>query len=345
MQLGRLCRLAFAIVIYSGASRLLAQVVRLPAVVPAQESYPGRLVSHPRPFGGAWGCPTDGRAAQLLQAPGEPALPEHPERPPDARPGMFQKLILDGEWITRSGNDGFGLSSMQLKTVLALPIPSREYPLIVTPGFGVYDLDGPEGHDLPSRVYDAYTQFRWMRRLSPRFGIDLSVTPGVFSDFQQSNDDNFRVTGHGAAAWDWTPATKIVLGAAYINRRTTEMLPICGVIWTPHDDAKFELVFPHPRIARRIYTFGAWTEDVQDWVYVAGELGGGIWAIERATGLGDVIDYTDYRVFLGVERRVIGGLDARLEVGYVFGRELRYDSPTPDLEPDDTIMLRGGLTY
>lgn len=258
---------------------------------------------------------------------------------------MFQKLIFDGEWLARGGNNGFGLSNMQLRTVLALPIPSREYPLIITPGFAVYDLDGPESQDLPPQVYDAYIQFRWMRRLSPRLGIDLAVTPGVFSDFQQSNDDSFRITGHGVAAWDWTPALKIVLGAAYIDRRTTDVLPVCGAIWTPHDDARFELVFPHPRIARRIYLFGAYSEDVQDWIYVAGELGGGTWAIERTTGLGDVIDYTDYRVFLGMERKVIGGPDARVEVGYVFGRELRSDGPTPDLEPADTIMLRGGLTY
>lgn len=355
----RLSRPVLAMVVWLAASPLAAQVVRLPAVVPPEESPPGhwvqradgppaaRLASHPD------------SPAELVQAPGETSPPDQPELPPDARPGMFQKLIFDGEWLAGGGDDGFGFSGMQLRTILALPVPSRDYPLIITPGFAVHYLDGPAGWgtdraptrsvgrrwSLPPRVYDAYVQFRWMRRLGPRLGIDLAVTPGVYSDFHQGSDDQLRITGHGAAAWTATPALKIVLGAAYVDRMKTDVLPVCGLIWTPHDDLKFDLVFPHPRVGRRIYTFGAWSDEVQDWLYLAGEFGGGIWAIERTGGTPDEVDYTDFRLILGIERKVIGGLDARLEVGYVFGREIRCASASPDFEPADTVMLRGGLTY
>lgn len=343
--------------LWFGASPLAGQVVRLPAVVPSEKSPAGRLVLHPRPFGGASECPTDGSSAELLQAPGEPSLPDQPQLPPDARPGMFQKLIFDGQWLPEGSSDGLGVASLQLKTVLALPVPSREYPLLITPGFAVHCFDGPStgrrhgpphgwaDRDLPPRVYDAYAQFRWMRRLGPRWGIDLAVTPGVFSDFEQGSDDSFRITGHGVAAWSYTPDLKFVLGAAYVDRIKTEVLPVCGLIWTPHEEVKFELVFPHPRIAHRIYTFGAYTDDVQDWLYLAGEFGGGIWAVERTSGAVDRFDYTDFRVVLGLERKVLGGLDGRLEVGYVFGREIRYASGTWGLEPPDTVMLRGGVRY
>lgn len=57
MQIGRSCRVGFVLLALWGASPLLAQVIRLPAVMPAQELYPGQLVSHP------------GSAAQVLQAP------------------------------------------------------------------------------------------------------------------------------------------------------------------------------------------------------------------------------------------------------------------------------------
>ncbi len=314
------------------AATASAQVVRLPTVAPEDSSYPGSLVSHP------------GSAAELLQAPGNTGLPEQSERPADARPGMFQKLITSGEWLAGSG-DNFGSSRLEMKSILALPIPSREYPLIVTPGFAVRYFDGPASRDLPPRVYDAYAQFRWMRRLGGRWGIDLAITPGAFGDFEQSNDDTFRLTGHGVAAWTWTPTTKLVLGAAYIDRFSTAVLPVCGIIWNPHDDAKYELVFPHPRIARRIYWFGAYGETVQDWIYLAGELGGGTWAIRRTSGASDLVDYTDYRLFLGVERKILFGVDWRLEVGYVFGRKLRYQSPTPELRPNGTFMVRAQMTY
>jgi hypothetical protein len=328
-----------------GVSPLAAQVVRLPAVVDQQQAPAGRLVSHAD------------SAGEPLPAPAETTPPDQPELPPGARPGMFQKLIFDGQWLPRGGSDGLGLSSMELKTVLALPIPSRQYPLIITPGFAVYYFDLPSlgqvevlpdlqaRPDVPPRVYDAYAQIRWMCRLGPRWGIDLAVTPGVFSDFHQSTDDNLRVTGHGVAAWSCTPKLKIVLGVAYVDRISTDLLPVSGLIWTPDDDLNFELVFPYPRIARRIYTFGAGADDVQDWLYLAGEFGGGIWAIERTSGAADKLDYTDFRVILGLERKVIGGLGGRLEVAYVFGREIRYASGSPGLEPADTLMLRGGVTY
>jgi hypothetical protein len=343
MRLGR-DRLLMLVVVLLGVRPLCAQVVRLPAIEaagpvgpfgdPSEMSHPweGQLVSYP------------GSAAQLLQAPGELDLPEQPHRPPDARPGMFQKLIFTGAWLARGPGDDFGTSDLELKSVLALPIPSREYPLIVTPGFGVHYLDGPISRDLPARVYDAYGQIRWMRRLGPQLGIDLAVTQGVFSDFEHGDGTGYRITGHGVAAWTCRPTLKIVLGAAYIDRFSTDVLPVCGLVWTPHDDVKFDLVFPHPRIARRIYLSGLYDDDVQDWLYVAGELGGGTWAIAQG-GDSQMIDYTDYRLFLGIQRKVLGGLDTHLEIGYVFQRKIRFETATPEFRPGDTVMLRGGLTY
>ncbi len=315
------------------ASPALAQVVRLPAVEPREQPYPGRLVSHPD------------SSAELLQAPGQVEQAPEPELPRDARPGMFQMLIFDGTWLAAGGSRGLGISDLQLRCVLALPLPSRESPLIITPGFAVHYLDRPAGVDLPPQLYDAYTQFRWMSRLSPRLGVDLAVTPGVFSDFRQSSGDALRITGHGIGAWTINPNLKMVLGASYLDRPDIEVLPIGGLIWTPHGDVRLELIFPHPRIARRVYFCGAHGDDVQDWAYIAAEFGGDAWAIALTGGGNDILLLRDYRIIFGVERKVIGGLDARLEMGYVFGRKIQYTGATPDFEPTNTVMLRGGLTY
>ena len=42
---------------------------------------------------------------------------------------------------------------------------------------------------------------------------------------------------------------------------------------------------------------------------------------------------SDYRSIFGMERKVLGGLSSRFEVGYVFGRRIRYSSDTPDFHP------------
>jgi len=286
-------------------------------------------------------------SSDILPLPGEqrPALMElqqEPDLPPGVRSGIFQKLIFDGGYFARGGGaKGLGGDEISLKAIFGFPCPTRKSPLVVTPGFAVRYIDGPLSPDLPPRVYDAYMQFRWLNQATPRLGIDLAITPGVYSDFQQSNDEAFRLTCHGAAMWTYGPRWKIVLGAAYINRLDVDVIPIGGLIWTPNEVIKVEALFPRPRIATRFRYFG----DVEWWSYLAGEFGGETWAVRRADGSDDLVNYRDWRVILGVERKVIHGLDTRLEVAYVFGREIQYRSATPDFTPHGTVMVRGGVTY
>ena len=206
-------------------------------------------------------------------------------------------------WLPRggAGGDGFEFDSLELKTVLGLPCPTRAFPLLITPGFAVHFLNGPNSVALPPEVYDAYTEFRWLGHLTPRWGFDVAVTPGVASDFRQDSGHAVRITGHGIAAWTLTPVPApptvptlmLVLGADYLDRTDVPLLPVAGLVWTPNDDTKFELVFPQPKISRRVYWSGISKEDVQDWVYLGGELGGGTWAIRRADGQNDLLNYRD----------------------------------------------------
>jgi len=280
--------------------------------------------------------------------------------PPGARQGIFQKLTLEGAWLPRMGDRGVGMNDVKLQTVLAVPFPTIRSPLLIVPGFEVHYLDGPRGghhRDLPPRLYDAYIQFRWLRPVTDRLALDLSFTPGYFSDFEQSSDAAMRYSGHAFAAWDWTPRLKLIVGAVYIDRDDVGVLPGAGLIWKPHDDLSIEALFPRPRIARRIrmldFYFPAYRmipsggkpPEVEHWLYAAGELGGGLWAIERSDGTADELNYRDFRIILGLERKVPGGLGSYFEVAYVLGRKFQYGSNTPDFEPADTLMLRGGVTY
>lgn len=328
-----------------------AQVTRLPAVDLTPSPYPGQQASYPDA--------TD----EIFQAPGSPSLPLNlqpptyesltpgieipaaPAGPPGARAGVFQKLMFDGAWIPRLGEGGFGMSEMQLRTVLAFPFPTRESPLLITPGFGVHYLDGPADPDMPPRLYDAFCQFRWLVPVTDRLGFDLAFRPGYFSDFEQSSDLAVRYGGHILAAWDWTPQAKIILGAAYVDRKDINVLPAAGLIWKPHEELVVELLFPRPRIARRIFLPWDYAEGIENWLYVAGESGGGTWAIRRADQSNDLVNYRDFRVILGAERKVEGGLNTWLEVAYLFGRKIEYDSATLDFDPADSLMVRGGVSY
>ncbi len=347
------------------ASRASGQVHRLPSVMPASEAYVARALSHPdspaelpQPVP-EFLFPNPSRADSPWEVPGshdrvflgeietscDSALQINPDRPPDARDGCLQKLTLTSNWLAAGGSQGLGIVEMDLRTVLAVPCPTRDSPLIITPGYGISAYQWSGVRDLPSSLHSVYVQFRWMRRFNPRLAIDLAVSPGVFSDFQQGADEMIRVPGHGAVIWTLTPTAKLVGGVGRFDRLDVDVLPIGGIIWTPNEDTKFEILFPKPKLARRINWFGTSSCDVSDWIYIAGEFGGSTWAIQRASGANDVLNYRDYRLILGLERKAIGTMDYRFEVGYVFGRELEYASATPKVEPSDTVMVRGGMTY
>ncbi|MGA7702747.1 MAG: hypothetical protein WCB27_24390 [Thermoguttaceae bacterium] len=315
------------------------EVIRLPAVVPEEQDPPGQLVSHPNSSAQILQSPGDGDVAPATPQPGEPRLP------PGVRNGFFQKALFDATWLAPGGTNGMGDDNLQLQSIFALPCPTVNSPLVITPGCAVDLLQGPKGADLPPRLYQSYFDFRWLSQVTPTLGLDLAITPGVFSDFDQESGKAFRLQGHGAAAWTCNETTKLVAGAAYLDRPDVELIAIGGVVWTPTADVKFDLIFPHPKISRRIYWTGQNGDDVQDWVYIAGEFNGDAWAIRRSDGLDDQVVISDYRLVLGTERRITGGLTSRFEIGYVFGRRIKYTSDTPDFHPSDTVMLRGGLTY
>ncbi len=347
------CSLAVAASMAAAAS---AEVVRLPAVMPATDvlptpSYTAKgldLAMRPEQHFD----PTVRELDFTLPPPGvplgqpEPVMVPPPwKTPPDARSGMFQKLHFDATWLASWGGNDFGVTTLETSVLLGIPIPSRSAPILATPGFAVHFFDGPRDLDVPPRLYDSYVQFIWRYLLTERLGMILGVTPGFYSDHVQGGDDALRISGLGVGMWSVTPTTKLMAGVAYLDRDDLKVLPAGGIFWEPHPDFVVELAVPRPKIARRVYWFGEWSEEKQDWLYVAGELGGGTWAVRRIDDEGDLLTYRDFRVALGLERRVLWGLDSHAEVGYVFGRKLSYARGGEQLRSAGTVMLRAGLVF
>lgn len=256
--------------------------------------------------------------------------------------GFFQKFSLDSGWFPRGGTDGLGMVETKTFLTVAVPLPSRDFPLLITPGFGVTSLDGPQQPDLPPQLYDAYLDFLWLPKLSDRWLGILSVAPGVYSDFDDMQSDAFRLKAKALARFDAVPSQlQIIFGVLYLNRNDVNWLPAGGLIWDPHDDVHLELLFPRPKLAYR-FTRSAWHED---WAYLGGEFGGDTWSIRRGEDLFDMVTYVDWRIFLGVERKKAGGAGISVELGYVFSREIQFDSMAPAFRPDNTVMLRAGFDF
>ncbi len=264
--------------------------------------------------------------------------------PPGARKSFFQKANLGAAWIPQFESDGLGVTQINTNIVTALPFPKRHQPLVITPGYTVRFLEGPDFIDVPSRLHDADITFNHIRRITDQWVFNGSVTLGVYADDHSfSAGDAFRVSGYGFGIYETSPNSKWLFGAVYVNRAGTTVIPAVGYLfWT--DDLKIDVVLPRPKIAWRTWSCGPDGYD-ERWFYFQGDFGGGIWAVERASGTPDTLSYSDLRVMFGTERKQIGGISRRWEVGFVFNRELEYDTTPGTLEIDNSMFVRGVLTY
>ncbi len=256
-------------------------------------------------------------------------------------------------WLAGGSND-IGMADFDARSSLIFPNLDG---VTITPGFQTHFLDGPTRTDLPERLHNLRMEFRWKRQHSQQFWYELAITPGIYSDFQRQNSDGFRIIGQGLGFWAFSYETQAVFGLTYLDREDIKILPVVGIIHAPRDDLRLNLVFPAPKVSYRFRQRGG----CDLWGYLAGEFGGGSWAVERNVGgtvgrgrrrrvvpqavLKDVASYTDWRMIVGLERKMTDGATMFLEAGYVFNRELEYKSGIGDFDPGETAMLRVGLRY
>ena len=210
-------------------------------------------------------CPAPlGPAIETEQAPQTLAdllFADGRQTPADNRSGAFQKLSFLNAYLPRMGSNGCGWYDAELKSVWGLPFPTKDAPLVITPGIATHWLDGPDSPDIPSQLHDIYTEFRWLPKIGSRFRLDVAVQPGYYSDWDGSSARAFRVTGHVSGIYDWAPMFQLVLGAAYLDRPEIEVLPIAGFIWKPNEDSECRAVFPSPKIALRIREYRLYNAD------------------------------------------------------------------------------------
>jgi len=305
---------------------------------PAENSDPNRVPARLASF------PRDATEPLLGEPNNFVLIPESqlPSLPPQ-RAGFFQRISATTTYLPRlDENNSIGTEDTEIYGVFGVPCPTRDSPLLIEPGTDFWVLDAPN-FNLPPTVHDDYLEFHWLGKINDCWLADLMVTPGWHSDYQNANGAQaFRLESHAVIVYTWSPDLKIAVGAAYWGRLNANVVPAGGVIWAPNADTRFELMTPKPRIAYRVVCDPMY----ERWIYIAGEFGGGQWAIEQTGGVDNILNYSDYRVMLGVEHKSLNlSLNGFAEIGYVFGRQLEYQNFLPDQNLPSTLMARIGLSY
>lgn len=293
--------------------------------------------------------------------PQDPTVPAYPGAPSDSLTTVtrfLQEIRMDYVWIPGTASNEFGVSDCDLTAEFAIPfLRNPQTPLLVTPGFTFHWWSGPVSPDpvgdpfahgeLPSRAYDAYLNGAWNPQLSRIVSGELAFRVGVYSDFANVDSQSIRYQGYGYGLVALSPSFQLKAGVIYLDRFRYKLFPAGGIVWTPNDDVRFEILFPNPKLAVRLpgYSTTEW------WFYARGEYGGGAWTLDTDAAFGGGktrVDYNDMRFALGLDFETVRGLNGLAEVGITFERELYYPDIAPNpfiFRPDPTVFVRGGVAY
>lgn len=267
--------------------------------------------------------------------------PENFDNPIPPKPEMVSYIgtQFTGTWVLSRGDAGFGTLGLDVNSTIAWRFAESQAPLIFTPGFAVDHWTGALAEYLPDQVYSSYFDINWRPRVTETIDLNLGVSPGLYGDYRKIDSATLQWTGWALGDLAVSEQWHLLAGVLFVRQLESHVLPAGGVIWIPDSDTRFELVFPRPRIARRLYT----VSENDWWGYVAVQYGGGAWAITLVDDSRDTLFYSDIRVVVGTEWRRPRGTVGVFEVGYLFNRQL---SLTDDFaEPSSTLIVRGGLTF
>jgi len=254
-------------------------------------------------------------------------------------PIQLPATSLNFAWLAGGNGNAFGMVDADLHHTWLLGY-SDGAPLEITPGLGYHAWSGPRGLDLPGQVYDVYLDLHWRPIERERWGLSLGLTPGFYGDFERVDGDTFQLTGWALANYRLNEQWNVLGGLAYVRQLQSNLLPIGGVVWTPNDDLRLELVVPRPRFVRRFLQ----DEHGSTWWFIGGQLGGGAWAVADTPDDNVLVSYSDLRLLLGIESFALNGREWSVALGYAFNREIAIDNYIVET-PESTFLLQGSVAF
>lgn len=272
--------------------------------------------------------PLDGAAAQA-----EKPAPKEKD-PADSRSSFA--------WIAGTGNQLGMLEWVDRDLAVFDYSLSDRTSMRIEPGFAMRWLTGPTTTDLPPYLFSIPIDIGAGHQVSDTWSIDMVISPMWNTDFANKSYTLFRLPWQLVNTFTLDDEWKLVLGVTDLDREDIHYLPVAGIRYKPLDGSKdFNLVFPAPKAAWRM------SRDTEGstWGYVAAELGGGSFSIQRPGAIHDIVTLRDYRLLFGWELRGEKRHATRIEAGWVFGRAVEYASGVGNYNPNQTAIIRLSSDY
>lgn len=253
-------------------------------------------------------------------------------------------------WSTPADLDSPAGASLQVQEAgVRVPVPvfSNESSRLTA---GVHlrwtelNFDGAPVFDGVRDLYRVQVPFDFWHSFNERWKAWGRVEPGLFTDFEEVDDEAFAVTVLALASYQFTAGFSAAFGVYYSrDLGEDQVLPALGMIWKPDPHWNIGLTFPRASVAY------APTADWLFSIYVAP--GGAGWSItDEATGANQRLNYQNWRAAIGAEYQFAevgpATLWGFLAGGIQFGQELELkegDATTVATDLENGQFVTGGL--
>ena len=246
---------------------------------------------------------------------------------------------------TTRPNGNFGSFGFDAAWKNVLPIRWWTEPKILsfTQTFGLRQWDGPTGASgLPGNVF----YFGWDVELAKvdrgPWSFVAAFAPSINSDLQNSLTRRaIHYDGRAIAYYRASPQVLLAMGLGFWDRVNDRLIPYAGVVFTPDDRWEIRALFPKSRLS--YFVGNVW--GFSTWLYTRGEFHVESYEIDREpVGIQDQIEMSDWRVLVGA-RGDNGWSTGFLEFGFVFDRQVTFQSSFPSFDISADFLIRMGLQF
>lgn len=303
---------------------------------------------------------TSGVVAPPVVGNDEPFDPK-PITPSNGEPTTFQKIFkyrqeLSGYYMFVPSGKKRGLGTHELNARLLFAIPCKTMQsvnnmnngyFLLTPHF-TYDYlylskDYKRGHE---NFFDTGLTTTFLANYNDiEAHVDFSIGLGASFHRVTSKAIYFKGRAEIGLPIDNEKQVKLFGGVAYLDAIKYKLIPIVGIDYTPNPQNHLRMAFPNPRWDHYLTK----VNETDWWLFVHGDLTSQRWLVHDDVMLVRNkhtfnMDYSDYKVGVGVSFDCPTRLRGSFEVGGAFGREMKTKNGKL-YDPRNAVYLKVGLLY
>lgn len=195
-------------------------------------------------------------------------------------------------------------------------------------------FDVPGTAPIPDALYETSLRLGANWQFADGWRLQVLVSPGLYSDFQDIDGGDFYLPGLALVFWDLNDRVQLIGGASVNLRRDIPVIPALGGRWRFAEDWTLLAVFPTPRIeyaASEAVTVFAGAEIIRTAYRVAEDFGN---RFGRPELNDEDLSYNEWRVGAGMRWRLAQALTVSVDGGWMGDREFNFEDRDVKLDGD-----------